>query len=272
MLININRVLQQLLNQYGLIGSQEVDISVDAPTKDWAASLTRPAISLFLFDVQENTEKRETNMQSVRANGKAERRLPPRRFDLHYMVSAISTEIEDEHELLWRVLATLMKYQQLPVDVLPEALQSLEPPISTRIGEKEDSDRLLEIWNAFGAPPRPALCYIVTVPLDLDLAFESPLVLTRTARYRSTAGGEVAVETGAHIGGVVRNHQGQPMAGVTVKPEISAADGSTTNEQGQFVLMGVPNGPVKLIVLRQGQLQKRIENRVPAESYDITLD
>src|SRR5688500_15689657 len=102
-LTNSNQALQQLLWSMGQIDSEEVDIRFEAPTKDWVASLTRPTINLFLFDVQENTEKRETNVQTIRSNGKAERRMPPRRFDLRYMVSALTTEIEDEHQLLWRV-------------------------------------------------------------------------------------------------------------------------------------------------------------------------
>src|SRR5262245_20545464 len=110
MLTNTSHALQQLLWSSGRIDSEEVDIRFEAPTKCWVAPLNRPTINLFLFDVQENTEKRETNVQTVRSNGKAERRLPPRRFDLKYMVSALSTEIEDEHHLLWRILSTLMKY------------------------------------------------------------------------------------------------------------------------------------------------------------------
>ena len=133
MLTDLHAALETLINKYSQVSPEEVDVRFEAPTKDWLASLTRPTINLFLFDVQENTEKRETNVQTVRSNGKAERRLPPRRFDLRYMVSALATEIADEHDLLWRMLATLMKYQQLPHEVLPESLRSLEPPLTTRM-------------------------------------------------------------------------------------------------------------------------------------------
>lgn len=211
-------------------------------------------------------------MQTVRSNGKAERRLPPRRFDLRYMVSALSTEIEDEHELLWRVLTTLMKYQQLPQEVLPESLRSLEPPLTTRIGDKEEGARFLDMWSALGTPPHPALCYIVTAPLDLDITIQTPLVLTRTARYRRTTGSEMPLETTIQIGGVVRNKMGQPLGGVNVKLDNSATDGCTTDQSGQFVLRGMPEGPLSLSVLRQGKIQKRVKLSVPAESYDVVLD
>lgn len=271
MLTHINRVLQQLLNQYGQIDSEEVDICVDPPIKDWVASLTRPTISLFLFDVQENTEKRETNMRTVHSNGIAERRMPPRRFDLRYMVSALSTEVEDEHQLLWRTLSTLMKYQQLPQEVLPESLRSLEPPLTTRIANKEEGSNFLDIWSALGTPPHPALCYIVTVPLDLDTAIQAPIVLTRTTRYGRTTRNEVTMETAIHIGGVVRSKEGQPLDGLNVKLDSSANNGSTTDDNGRYVLC-VPGGPVSLSVLQHGKIQKRVKLKVPSDSYDIVLD
>jgi hypothetical protein len=271
MLTNTSHALQQLLWSSGQIDSEEVDIRFEAPTKDWVASLTRPTINLFLFDVQENTEKRETNVQTVRSNGKAERRLPPRRFDLKYMVSALSTEIEDEHQLLWRMLSTLMKYQQLPQEVLPESLRSLETPLTTRIGNKEEGPNFLDIWSALGTPPHPALCYIVTAPLDLDIAIQTPIVLTRTTGYRRTTRDEVTMETAIHIGGVVRSKKGQPLDGVKVKLDSSANDGSTTDASGRYVLR-VPGGPIGLSVLQHGKIQKRVKLRVPSDSYDILLD
>ncbi len=271
MLTNISQALKELLWSGGQIDSQEVDIRFDAPTKDWVTSLTRPTIDLFLFDVQENTEKRETNVQTVRSNGKAERRLPPRRFDLRYMVSALTTEIEDEHQLLWRVLTTLMKYQQLPQEVLPESLRLLEPPLTTRIGNREEGGNFLDIWSALGTPPHPALCYIVTAPLDLDIAIQAPIVLTRTARYGRTTGNDVLMETAIHIGGVVRSKKGQPVDGLNVNLDSSAADGSTTDDNGRYVL-SVPGGPISLNVLQHGRIQKRVKLQVPSESYDIVLD
>src|SRR5215471_11999682 len=105
MLNDIHRAVRQLLHSYGRIDPLDVDVKFDTPSDEWVSSLTRPTISIFLFDVQENTEKRESDMQLLRRNGKAERRMPPRRIDLCYMVSALTADVEDEHELLWHVLA-----------------------------------------------------------------------------------------------------------------------------------------------------------------------
>jgi hypothetical protein len=225
-----------------------------------------------LFDVAENTDLRHTNMQMSRTNGHAVHRMPPRRFDLRYMVSALSTVIEDEHLLLWRTLITLLKYQHFPVDLLPDSLRSLEPPLTTKILKAEEGPRLLDLWSAFDTPPHPALLYVVTVPVDLEIAIESPLVLTRTVRYvRSTAQQEV-IEPIHHIGGTVRDRQGIPLAGVRVASEDRVTEESITNSEGKFVLANLRPGQATLRVLSSSGVPKLVKVEIPSDSYDLTLD
>src|SRR5947208_13954480 len=104
MLLAIHNTLQRLIYERGRINPNEVGIQFEAPTRERIDKLTRPTVNLFLFDLQENTELRQSNYEVTRNNGRAERRLVPRRFDLRYMVSALTTSVEDEHQLLWRVL------------------------------------------------------------------------------------------------------------------------------------------------------------------------
>jgi hypothetical protein len=271
MLNDIHNAVRQLVYERGGIDPLDVDIRFDVPSEEWVNSLLRPTISLYLFDLQENTDKRETNLQTVRGTGRTERRLPPRRIDLFHMVSVLTAEAEDEHELLGRVLATLMKYQQLPAEVLPDTLRSLELAISTRLGNQQDGRQLLEVWNALGTKPHPALCYIVTAPLDLEVAVESPLVLSRTVRYRNAVIDNSIDSIRTHIGGVIRNRTGQPLANITVAIE-STAEESITNNDGQYVLRRIQTGPVTLNVSSEGKVRKRLTVSVPARSYDIVMD
>lgn len=269
-MVNVgHEAITRLLYEHGNIPA-DVDVRYEAPTRDWVESLTRPTIDLFLFDIRENREKRETNMRPVRGASKVEWRMPARRMDLFHCVSVFATEVSDEHELLWRTLATLMKYQEaLPEDVLPDELRRLEPQLTARFGEEGDTSRLSDIWSSLGTAPHPALCYIVTMPLDLDVSIESPLVLTRTAKYK--------LESDYHrravqIGGVVRAKSGQPIAGVTVRAANSAKGGFTTDRSGEFRLRGLTEGIVALDVLAENKLKKQVEVRVPADNYEIVLD
>src|SRR5262245_687008 len=216
MLSAINTTLRMLVHERGLVDARDVDVSFDMPLDEWIGSLTRPTVNFFLFDLCENTEKRDGAPQTTRTGTRSEMRMPPRRIDLFYMVSALAGDVDDEHDLLWRVLGTLMKYPQLPSEVLADRLQALTPALSARVATREENRNLLEIWTALGTEPHPAVCYVLTAPMDLALALESPLVLTRTVRYgRLATGGQRAashLETArVQIGGFVRNRAGEPV-------------------------------------------------------------
>ena len=272
MLAAIHDSVATLLYDKGRIDPNEVDVSFEVPRDDWVRSLTRPTINLFLFEVVENTEKRETSPYTNISGGKAERRLPPRRIDLSYMVSVLTTDVEDEHEVLWRVLATLMRYQQLPQEILAESLRPVTPPIAARLAGREDSRSFSDLWTALGTRPHPALAYVLTAPMDLAITIEAPLVLTRTARYRRLAGDDGGrQEFGIQIGGVVRDAKGRPLANVLVHPDDSTQR-SMTDAGGRFVLHSVREGQIAVTVGRPGEVERHVSLRVPGESYDIVLD
>jgi hypothetical protein len=273
MLNAINQAFASLLWERGLIDPQDVDVRFDVPSEEWVDSLTRPTINAFLIELRENTEKRDNAPVTTINGGRAERRMAPRRIDLTYMVSVVTADIEDENELLWRVLATLLKHQQFPSDVLPDSLRGVTPPLVARIAAKEEARNTFDIWSALGTDPRPAICYIVTAPMDLAVAIEAPLVLTRTARYRRMGARveQPAHDVGVQIGGFVRNHAGEPVANVLVSPN-GAEHGCMTRADGQYVLRGVPEGTLRLTVRKDGREQKTVEVHVPGASYDIVLD
>src|SRR5690242_11217730 len=110
MLASLHTGLTILLHDHGLIPEADVDVCFDPPRRDWVASLVRPTLNFFLFDVKENLDVRQTHVETTRANGRAHHRVPPRRFDLRYMVSALTTDVADEHLLLWRALTTLLRH------------------------------------------------------------------------------------------------------------------------------------------------------------------
>ena len=271
MLPEVHDTLRRLIYEHGRISQREVDIRFDAPTKEWIGRLTRPTINLFLFDLQENLDLRHTNPQVARGNGRAVRRLPPRRIDLHFLVSVLTPEIEDEHRLLWRTLAALLKNRDVPAELLPEELRRLELPLTTQVASADKAPRLLDVWTALNVEPHPAVDYVVTAPLDLELTVELPLVLARTVRYRNVME-DRAPEAFLNIGGVVRGQTGEPVAGVTVTRDGSAANGSITTEDGRFALRNVPSGPLRLRVTRADGWHKTVDLEAPADSYDIILD
>ena len=80
MLLELHNTLQRLIYERGNISPHEVDIMFEAPTRERIDKLIRPAINMFLFDLQENTKLRQGDFERTRSNGRVERRfwLPPR--------------------------------------------------------------------------------------------------------------------------------------------------------------------------------------------------
>lgn len=270
MVPELHDVLRRLLYERGGIAPLDVDISFEAPTRQWFERLMRPAINIFLLNVEENTNLRSSNYETTKVNGRAERRRPPRRIDLQYMVSALATDIEDEHALLWRVLGTLLTYPNLPPEMLPNELRNFDLPLTTRLAQPEDRLNLIEIWGSLGMEPHSALSYIVTMPLDVSIPTYAPLVLTRTVRTENTRDRENdATRTG--IAGVVRDKDGSPLADVMVSIEGSGDGGSVSDDEGRFRLYRAPSGAVTLRAQRDGK-SKTVKVKIPSDSYDITLD
>lgn len=274
MLLELHNTFRRLLYERGQISPQEVDIRFEAPTQERAERLLLPTLNFFLFEVRENTELRQSAYQTRQVNGRAERRSAPKRFDLHYMVSALSSESEDEHLLLWRALTTLGRFPQIPEELLPEAARRLEIPLVTRFCEGAESQRLLNVWSALGTQPRAALSYIVTVPVDLAVVIEAPLVLTRVTRYIRQTSSEETVETGRLVGGVVRARDGKTLAGIRISLEGRAGESITTPE-GRFVLSNVPAGQVNLRLIATDGQERRVTiadtTSQPAQAADFEI-
>jgi len=107
---------------------------------------------------------------------------------------------------------------------------------------------------------------------DLDVIVRSPLVLTRTVRYRRIAGEPVESDSTTDIGGVVRNTSGEPVAGASLVLEGSAREPVFTNVLGQYLISAVARGALRVRVTPPGGKARAVALNVPAASYDIILE
>ncbi len=285
--------LSNLVNEFGAIDSQAIAFSFAVPTKEWIASLTQPTINFFLFDIRENTEKREVNPQAFRRMAEKEggRKMPPRRMDLSYLVSVFASDARDELALLWRVTATLMRYSVLPEEVMPEELKEnlrrMDVQITARLHEKESGRDLLEWWNALGVTPRASLYYVVTVPLDLESELNSKLVLSWQMRVGGIgAYASEQFEISERFGGRIYSQQREPQENITVCLETEVREKNRrrrtsmeehrTDGDGRFDFRLWDNAlKFTLTISRGGKLLKRFEHSgaSPPDAWkEIILD
>ena len=272
MLSEFHQSLRTLVYERGNIPADDVDVAFDAPLRAWVDARTRPTLNFFLFDIRENTELRKSSPETLRANGRGIQRVPPRRFDLCYLVSALTTAVDDEHLLIWRTLGVLLKHAVFPTELLPDSIRAFGLPVTGKIAEPDDTPRPLDVWAAFENPPRSSLVYVVTVPLDLEQATSAPLVLTRTARFARATTPDVVADTWIRIGGRVRDRNGMPRPGMSVSIDGRTGPQAVTDAAGQFAISGITPGRVTLRLQDAGGAATLVPIEVPSDSYDIVAD
>lgn len=166
MIHEVDEVLKGLLEGGALAGSG-IDVSFEAPTRDWAARRNAPVINTYLYDIREDVSRRQRGQMAVRDERDivVKRRQPPRWFRLSYLITAWTRTPQDEHRLLSAVLATLLPRELLTADELPGSLGALGLAVPVTVASVQSESRsLAEIWSALGGELKPSLDLVVTAP------------------------------------------------------------------------------------------------------------
>lgn len=167
MIHEVDEGLRRLLGESGLEASG-VEVVFDAPTRDWAARRTGPAVCVFLYDIREDTARRGSGAGEVYdADGHlVARRTPPRWFELTYLVTAWASRPQDEHRLLSQVLARLVAADTLPARLLTGTLAELGLTVGLdTAGTGLDAPAASDVWSALGGELKASLGVRVRAPL-----------------------------------------------------------------------------------------------------------
>jgi hypothetical protein len=106
------------------------------------------------------------------------------RIDLRYMITAWTTDIADEHQLLGRVLSTLLQFPLLPPDVLKGAMQSQPLPVQVWIAQPDRLPNPWEFWGHMDHGMKAGLNFVLTTaflpiaPVDSQLVTQTVLNLS----------------------------------------------------------------------------------------------
>ncbi|UUU30752.1 DUF4255 domain-containing protein [Streptomyces sp. CA-210063] len=203
MIHEVDDVLKGLIGGGALAGSG-IDVSFEAPTRDWAARRNAPTINTYLYDIREDVSRRQRGHMPVRNERDivVRRRQPPRWFRLSYLVTAWTKQPQDEHRLLSAVLATLLPHELLHPDELPGALGALGLSVPLTVaGLHTESRSLAEIWSALGGELKPSLDLVVTAPFPAFPEYDAGPPVTEGAaiRVRGMDGSVAGSEERAHL-------------------------------------------------------------------------
>jgi len=273
MLADLDESLRGLLKrELGRHGFDGVEVVFDAPTKEWAAGLSSPTVDLFLYDLQEATEKADKEWTEERSNGRAVESRPPLRVDASYAVTAWTREVEDEHRLLSQVLAVLYAYPELPDDALTGRLaDGSQPfPLETEVAQRKGEDKA-DFWTSIGGQYKASIDYVVTVSCPSGTTNErGPEVRTQTIRLRDSAGGPRTVEELHRVGGVVRDADGEPLDNAWV---VFADLGLWTASSGggRFLFDRLRAGEYRVVARTADGREAEAELTVPGAKVDLKV-
>ncbi|AZI44509.1 DUF4255 domain-containing protein (plasmid) [Deinococcus psychrotolerans] len=273
MIGEIHEALRTMLQHEGKIPAGDIDITFAVPTREWASGISRPTLNFYLYDILENLKLRDMGFERLSAFPSETQRLHPRRIDLKYVITAHfksqTAELEEqEWQVLWRVLATLMRNTDWPDQLLPQEVRSLDVPLSAQVANPETAPRPSELWSVLGTPPRPSINYVLTVPLDLNIEYLRTLVVGVNVGIRNTDSGEVVYSV-ERYGWVLRGPDGEGVAGAEVR--LPDAPGLSFSDADGIFTTRLPHNEVSQLLVRLfGESNWQILGSVPG-SVEITL-
>lgn len=161
MIHHIDRALEQFFRAAVPLPADRVDISFRAPDAPWTASLTRPTVDVYLWDLGLDHRAQPAGVdESVGLHGERRWRAPMPVVALRYLMTVWTSEHRDEHELLGALLTAVLGHQHLPEPVLPDALAGSRCTLSLA----DDAHRCpLEIRSA--ASNKAAVDFQIAIPV-----------------------------------------------------------------------------------------------------------
>jgi len=256
----LDESLEAFLRSAVPLPGDEVDVAFEAPDRDWGSGISKPTVNLFLWDVRRNLEEREAGVRLVDGpDGKRYRRPPLPRVDCRYLVTAWTSEVHDEHQLLGQVLATLLCTPELAAGHLAGGYAAVRPLPSLSVAELDGRDNA-DFWSALGGQLKPGLDLVVTATVDASVLAEAGAPaegyeLTVRDKRPARGGQAPASSRTLSVGG-----QAEGAAGATVRSPRGA---TTADERGTFLVPAEPGDdvvvegdpPTRRRVRRKGRLR-----------------
>jgi uncharacterized protein DUF4255 len=272
MIQDVDESLRALVKRDALNGSK-ADVAFDAPNKEWSSRRNTPTVDLYLYDIREDLEQREVMWEDIRGDSRdsrlvTERRPPPRRFKLSYLVTAWTQRPEDEHRLLSSLLACFLRHPTMPADALSGTLAEARQPILLNIAQPPPQDRSIsDVWSALGGELKPSLDLVVNAPFEVKVAvaagppvLEEPrFTFARPEGETEEAGAAAARGRGKRAAAAVAGEgakpvgapgPGGPKASGRLKPGEPVGKPGVEADQEELVRSGKEKQPGRILRIR----------------------
>lgn len=164
------------LNIEGARPEDAIDFSFDPPTNDWAKSLSKPTINIYLYKITENCALRSNEWKKVvdPETGKVTRQKPKTRINCSYVITAwvndgdntnFKPHVLQQHKILSETMAILTTYDAIPKECWSEEMkeEGQDKGLPSAALLTDDVKSPGEFWSALDNKLAPFLHYVVTV-------------------------------------------------------------------------------------------------------------
>ncbi len=267
MIRDLSQTLQALLTQPGLPPDlAAAQILFDRPTGQFNPQQT--AIDLFLYDIRENLELRNSEFDLDRLNTQANLRPAPMRLACTYLVTAWpvggAEVILQEHRLLSQVLQVFGRYGVIPEAFCQGSLREQQPAVPIIVTAIDGLKNPAEFWSALGTPLRASL----TVSATISLETIAPLTFPLTTSHQIVLDGN-----SFQIGGKITNAADEPVLNAAIAL-LERDLTTTTNDEGRYRLSPIPPGSYTIQIQPPNAPSRNVAITVPGirnDSYNIRL-
>ena len=109
------------------IDRADLDIVFETPDGEWGARVTKPTVNLFLWDIRRSSEESRAGRERVAVDGQERWRQSLPRVEFQYLLTAWTTEVADEHDLLGRCLVAILGCPTLEDELAPPSSPTRRP-------------------------------------------------------------------------------------------------------------------------------------------------
>jgi Pvc16 N-terminal domain len=265
----LRTLLKRELERHGFDG---VEVAFDAPSREWSGQLSSPTVNLFLYDLRESQDARQSEWGTSRGGNGAREVRPPMMMECSYALTAWTQAVEDEHRLLSQVLGVLFAFPTLPLDAMTPRMSGLADrfPIEGRIAQAK-ADGKADFWNAVGGQYKASLDYVITIACESGVAVErGPEVRTQTISQRLSDGPPSTITELFRFGGKVLDAEGEPVADAWVAmPDLGLL--ASSNREGRFIFNRVRAGKHRIEARTRDGGQAELEVEIPGTTVDLVI-
>ena len=179
----------------------DIDVALDAPTKDWAARRNAPTVDLFLYDIREDTRRREYGFSSSATTAVIVTQRTPGAALLQAVLPRDGVDAATRGRApAARCAAALLPAVRRPArPFVVETLAETGLPCSLTVALPPPEDRAFaDVWSALGGELKPSLDLVVTAPVARGLSYPAGPPVTAGVEAQFSARGLGIDESAAH--------------------------------------------------------------------------